>query len=189
VDSLRDLFERFWRWYRRHYLATLIVTTSLFLLQLFHLYWLFTDVILKRLTGHSYFIFPASGLVLYVLIDYLEIPTHMSGMLLYVYEFRSGVRLKSLLFFVLLQLHWVHLLWITDDVVVNTFTQRTLLTWSGIVAWGAILIDYIEVPIIGDRLHRVYVERDLIWRRLRARFAAPRPAPVAPATKCRAAAG
>jgi hypothetical protein len=189
VRSLRDLSGRFWSWYRRHYVATLVVTTALFLLQLFHLYWLFTDVVLKRLTGRSYFAFPAGGLVLYVLIDYLEIPTHLSAMVMYFYEFRRGIRLKSLLFFVLLQLHWVHLLWITDDVVVNTFTAHTLLTWGGFAAWVAIGIDYIEVPIIVDRLRQVYLERETIWRRLRTRFAGARPAPAARATKRRAAAG
>jgi len=177
VRAVRALSDRFWRWYRRHYVATLVVTTALFLLQLFHLYWLFTDVVLTRLTGHSSFAFPAGGLLLYVLIDYLEIPTHLSGMVLYGYEFRRGIRLKSLVFFVLLQLHWVHLLWITDDVVVNTFTEHTLLTWTGLAAWVAIGIDYIEVPIIVDRLRQVYLERETIWRRLRRSLAGGRPTP------------
>src|ERR687886_410723 len=141
---MRAFVESLWRplaaWYRRHYLATLIVTTALFLLQLFHLYWLFTDVILKRITGHSYFVFPPQGLLIYVLIDYLEIPTHLAAMGLYFYEFRQGIRMKSLFFFVLLQLHWVHLLWITDDVVVKSFAPGyELLTWGGLAAWVAIL--------------------------------------------------
>ncbi len=175
------VFESLWRplaaWYRRHYLATLIVTTALFLLQLFHLYWLFADVILKRLTGHSYFVFPPQGLLIYVMIDYLEIPTHLAAMGLYFYEFRQGVKAKSLFFFFLLQLHWIHLLWITDDVVVNTIADHPLLAWGSAAAWVAILIDYLEVPIIVDRLRQVWLERHAILRRLRVNFgAAPAPA-------------
>src|SRR5690242_675337 len=155
---MRALLHRLAAWYRRHYLATLIITTVLFLLQLFHLYWLFTDVILKLLTGKSYFIFPPQGLLIYVFIDYFEIPTHISAMGLYFYEFRQGIRAKSLFFFILLQLHWIHLFWITDDVVVKNLTpgHEHLLAWSGIAAWIAILIDYLEVPIIIDRLHQVW---------------------------------
>jgi len=168
---LRKSWEAFWRWYRRHYLATLVITTAVFVLQLFHLYWLFTDVILKRITGQSYFLFPPQGLFIYVLIDYLEIPTHLSAMILYFYEFRQGVRARSLFFFLLLQLHWVHLVWITDDVVVRDLTQHSLIAWGSIAAWIAIAIDYLEVPIIVDRLRRVYEERDVIWRRIRASLA------------------
>ena len=158
--------QKLGQWYRRHYLATLVVTTALFLLQLFHLYWLFTDVILKRLTGQSYFAFPPQGLLIYVMIDYFEIPTHLSAMVLYFYEFRQGVRMKSLFFFVLLQLHWIHLLWITDDVVVNTIANHPLLAWGSVAAWIAILIDYLEVPIIVDRLWQVWIERHAIWERV-----------------------
>src|SRR5437016_3851998 len=96
--SLRSLGRPLAAWYRRHYLAALIVTTALFLLQLFHLYWLFTDVILKRITGNSYFAFPPQGLIIYVMIDYFEIPTHLSAMGLYFYEFRQGIKVKSLVF-------------------------------------------------------------------------------------------
>jgi len=177
----RNLGRPLAAWYHRHYLATLIVTTLLFLLQLFHLYWLFTDVILQRITGHSYFVFPAQGLIIYVMIDYFEIPTHLSAMGLYFYEFRQGIRAKSLFFFILLQLHWIHLLWITDDVVVKNFAPgHELITWAGLAAWIAIGIDYLEVPIIVDRLHQVWKERHAIWRRIRANLGRQQPAPAQP---------
>ena len=57
---MRKIWNDFWRWYRRHYVATLVVTTGLFFFQIFHLYWLFTDVILQRITGHSYFALPCA---------------------------------------------------------------------------------------------------------------------------------
>ena len=72
------------------------------------------------------------------------------------------------------------MLWITDDVVVRTFANTSLLSWGAAVAWAAILIDYLEVPVIVDTLRRVFSERSLIWRRLRRRLgpgAGTRPAP------------
>ena len=174
MGALRDRSGRFWAWYRRHYLATLVVTTALFLLQGLHLYWLFTDVVLQRLTGRSYFVFPRAGLLLYVLIDYAEIPTHLSMTVLYVYELRQRVTFRVVLFFLFLQIHWLHILWITDDVVSRTVSTHTVLTWATAVAWIAILIDYLEVPIMGDQLRKVYQERRVLLRRVRRRW---RPAP------------
>jgi hypothetical protein len=173
--GVRQAWQRLSRWFRRHYLATLVVTTGLFLLQLFHLYWLFTDVILRRLAGHSFFAFPQSGLIVYVLIDYLEIPTHLSASLLYLYEFGAGRRRRRLswrplVYLGFIQIHWVHILWITDDVVLQRLTQHSVLGWGVAAAWFAILIDYLEVPVILDRLWRIFQERDQLIGRLRRRF-------------------
>jgi hypothetical protein len=180
MGAIRDLNQKFWSWYQRHYLATLVITTAAFLLQVFHLYWLFTAVIMERLTGRSWFAFPEAGMVLYVLADYLEIPALVSASVLYLNELRKGVKLRALLFLLLLNTQWIHMLWITDDVVVRTFANTSLLSWSAAVAWVAILIDYLEVPVIVDTLRRVFSERALIWRRLRQRLGpsgGTRPAP------------
>lgn len=173
MERLCGAGRRFWAWYQRHYLATLILTTAAFLLQIFHLYWLFSDVILERLTGRSYFIFPEAGMVVYVLADYLEIPALISASVLYVYEVRRGARLRGLLYLVLLNTQWIHMLWITDEVVVRSLGQTSLISWNAALAWLAILIDYLEVPVIVDTLRKVYAERHLVWRRLRRRLVAP----------------
>ena len=123
---MRNAWDRFWRWYRRHYLATLVITTGVFLLQLFHLYWLFSDVIVAKLTGQSAFVFPRPGTFVYVLADYLEIPALVSATLLYVYELRRGVTPRAVLYIVLLNTQWVHMFWITDQVVLET----SLTPWS-----------------------------------------------------------
>ena len=128
--------RRFWAWYQRHYLATLVITSAVFLLQGFHLYWLFSDVILERLTGHSAFVFPPAGMVLYVLADYLEIPALISASLLYVFELRRGRRWRRLLMLLLLNTQWVHMLWITDDVVVRSFASTSLLSWGSAAGLG-----------------------------------------------------
>jgi hypothetical protein len=170
MGAIRDLNRTFWSWYQRHYLATLVITTAAFLLQIFHLYWLFSEVIMERLTGRSWFVFPEAGMVLYVLADYLEVPALVSASALYLNDLRQGVKLRGLLFLLLLNSQWVHMLWITDDVVVRTFASTSLLSWGAAVAWAAILIDFLEVPVIVDTLRRVFSERSLIWRRLRRRF-------------------
>lgn len=169
MGRLRHVARRFWAWYQRHYLATLILTTAAFLLQIFHLYWLASEVILERLTGHSYFVFPEAGMIVYVLADYLEIPALVSASLLYVYELRRGLRLRGLVYLLLLNTQWIHMAWITDDVVVRTLGQTSLFSWNAAVAWVAILIDYLEVPVIVDTLRKVYAQRRVIWQRVRRR--------------------
>ena len=178
MHQIRALFSRFWEAYHRHYLATLTVTTAVFLLQLFHLYWLFTDVVLRRLTGQSHFVFPQSGMIAYVLADYLEIPALVSASLLYVYELRRQVTFRALLYVILLNTQWIHMFWITDQVVVDTFAGHGLISWNGVVAWIAILIDYLEVPVIVDTLVKVFRARHEIWSRIRANTVGRRaPAP------------
>ena len=179
MDSMRRVFAGFWDWYHRHYLVTLVVTTFVFLLQLFHLYWLFTSVVLLRLFGHDYFIFPERFMFVYVLADYLEIPALISASLLYLYEVRRSPTFKGVLYIVLLNTQWIHMFWITDQVVVDSFAGHGLVAWNGVVAWAAILIDYLEVPVIVDSLRKVWRERHVIADRIRRNLGGaghPRPA-------------
>jgi hypothetical protein len=176
MGPLRDLSRRFWAWYQRHYVATLLITTAVFLLQIFHLYWLFTDVVLQRLTGRSFFVFPERGMIVYVLADYLEIPALLSASLIYVYHLRRGFHWRSLFLPLLLNTQWIHLFWITDDVVVRTFGHVSVFAWTSVLAWVAILIDYLELPVIFDTLRRVFAERRVIWRRLKRRLGLHPPA-------------
>ena len=83
-----SLLGRFWAWYQRHYLVTLVLATAAFCLQVFHLYWLFTDVVLQKATGRSYFALPGIGVLAYVPADYLEVPALVSAPVLDVHELR-----------------------------------------------------------------------------------------------------
>ena len=77
----------------------------------------------------------------------------------------------------MLNTQWAHLLWITDEVVLETFARHSVITWHAALAWVAILIDFLEVPVIVDTLGRVWVGRREIWAVLaggRPRAAAPR---------------
>jgi hypothetical protein len=166
------VFSRFWSWYQRNYLAVLVLTAGVFLLQLFHLYWLFTDVVLQRIFGHSFY---PQGTVAHtvgvasLIADYLEIPTLISASLLYVNELRKRFSWAAIGYLLLLNTQWAHILWITDEVVVQTFTGADLLQWNYVLAWIAIMIDFLELPVIADTLHRVWRERHDIISRIQRR--------------------
>ena len=153
------MFNKFWDWYQRHYNLNLAVTTFLFALQLFHLYWLFTDVILFKLTGQSYFQLSSIWGVISSIIDYSEIPALISTNILYIHLFRQKFSYKYLWFLIFLNIQWLHLFWITDEIVVEKFASNVeLFHWSNTAAWAAILIDYLELPVIWDTTKRLYRE-------------------------------
>ena len=159
---MSTLVQRFWHWYERHYLLNLSLATGLFMLQAFHLYWLFTDVILKRLTGQSYFAFPQEFWPIYVFIDYTEIPALITISAVYLHSLGKRNTLQAWLALVALNIQWLHLFWITDEIVVETLSGRPLVGLPSWLAWIAILIDYLEVPVMVDTVRRLVTEiRDL----------------------------
>lgn len=139
----------FWDWYERNYRINLAFTTGLFALQLVHLYWLTTHVVLFRLLGKSYFDPNPFWEYVIIVVDYTEIPALLSTSLLYVYELRKRFSWKAVGFLIALNSQWIHLFWITDEFVVSRFAggPSTLPLWF---AWAAILIDYLELPVIYD---------------------------------------
>ncbi|NDF54289.1 MAG: hypothetical protein EB145_08855, partial [Proteobacteria bacterium] len=64
-----------------------------------------------------------------------------------------------------------HLFWITDSIVVQTFSATSVIAWNSAIAWVAILIDYLEVPVIFEMLRKIYDERAVIGQRVRVRLA------------------
>jgi membrane protein CcdC involved in cytochrome C biogenesis len=149
---LNKILDSFWTWYNKHYLFALTATTLLFLLQAFHLYWLFTDVVLQKITGNSYFLAPSFWGSLSAILDYTEIPALISTSLVYINQLRQGgFKWRPVRFLVMLNIQWLHLFWITDEVVVERLSgQDVLLHWAAVVAWIAILIDYAELPVMYD---------------------------------------
>lgn len=161
----------FWHWYERHYRINVAIAAGLFLFQVVHLYWLATDVIAVRLTGVS--VFPDIAWLRYLIIavDYTEIPALLSVSLLYLSQLRRQFSWRAVLFLVLLNSQWLHLFWITDELVVNQFAidltepgpdhggadidHTVLPVW---VAWIAILIDYLEVPVMIDMVRTFWRE-------------------------------
>lgn len=104
--------------------------------------------------------------------DYLEVPTLVSASLLYVNELRKGFTWRAVGYLLMLNTQWIHIYWITDEVVVKYFAGDVPPEWNVFLAWVAILIDFLEVPVILDTLRRVWRERHEILDRIRGRVGA-----------------
>ena len=148
--------SKFWDWYERHYAVNVGAVAILFLWQLTHLYWLTTAVVLKRLLGISYFHSSIFWQNLIIFVDYIEIPTHLAAMIIYLNSLRKKFNWKSVWLLVFLNLHWLHIFWITDEFVVNQFSGYEQIILPAWLAWIAIAIDYLEVPVILDTSREFY---------------------------------
>jgi hypothetical protein len=155
---MKSLWNSFWKWYDQNLTLNIAIAAVLFSLQLVHLYWLFADVIMFKLTGHSYFHLTGIWYYLIILVDYTEIPALITTSLVYVNEIRQkGYSFKNVLFIALLLSQLLHIFWITDEFVVTSFTgQGQLIGIPGWLAWVAILIDYGEVPVIIDTFKKLF---------------------------------
>ncbi len=154
---LRELLGDFWRWYERHHALNIAIAAFLFTLQLIHLVWLTGDPLATRVLGER--LFHPEGAVrwLIVLVDYTEIPALVSVSLVYVNDLRKqGAALKPILYLLFLNSQFLHIFWITDEFVVSSGSGEStaLPTW---LAYVAILIDYLELPVIYDTVRRVVV--------------------------------
>lgn len=146
-----ELTEGFWQWYEDHYLFNVGIAAGLFVLQLVHLYWLTTDVVAARLFGERFFSPAPLWRTIIVFIDYTEIPAIVSVSLVYLNDLRKTVDRKAVAYLVFLNLQWLHIFWITDEFVVELFAE------SGVgfpvwLAWVAIFIDYLELPVIFETI-------------------------------------
>ncbi|MDQ3692119.1 MAG: hypothetical protein M3464_00625 [Chloroflexota bacterium] len=154
---MRPFITRFFVWYERNYALNIGIAAFLFLLQLVHLYWLTTDVVAMRLTGESWFS-PSGPLRWFILIvDYTEIPALFSVSLVYINELRKGWNWKSALFLLFLNSQWLHIFWITDEFVVAELGGGAGGTLPVALAWAAIAIDYLELPVIYDTMRKFAV--------------------------------
>ncbi|MEA2376342.1 MAG: hypothetical protein QOK00_263 [Thermoleophilaceae bacterium] len=164
------LWSSFWAWYERNYVLNVALASLLFLLQLAHLTWLGADPIAQRLTDHS--LFSLHGFLQYLVwfVDYTEIPALIAVSLVYVNELRRGFSWKALLFLLFLNSQWLHIFWITDEYVAGELGGGGGSSLPGWLAWVAILIDYLELPVIYDTLKRLAIA--IRERRLPARAAA-----------------
>ena len=94
---------------------------------------------------------------LIILVDYTEIPALISVSLVYVNDLRKrGASLKPILYLLFLNSQLLHIFWITDEFVVSSGAGETssLPVW---LAYVAILIDYLELPVIYDTVKRLAV--------------------------------
>jgi hypothetical protein len=148
-------WNAFWAWYERNYVLNVALASILFLLQIAHLTWLGADPIATRLTDHS--LFSLHGVLQYLIwfVDYSEIPALMIVSLVYVNELRRGFSWRALLYLVFLNSQWLHIFWITDEYVASELSGGGGSALPAWLAWVAILIDYLELPVIFDTLKRL----------------------------------
>ena len=143
------MIQIFWNWYKRNLFLNQAIVALLFGWQILHLYWLSANVLADRLLGYPFF--NPDGLYHFFLIiaDYFEIPALLSGTLLYLNSLKEGSVKKNLTFILLINSQWLHLFWITDEFVIEHFRgeHQYFPEW---LAWLAIFIDYLELPVIYD---------------------------------------
>ena len=122
------------------------IALILFCTQLIHLYWLAAYVLVPTiLFGHvvvSHIVIPSW---LFVSIDYIEIPALISGIFFYISAGRSK---KNILMLALLGSQIIHMFFLTDQVIINTFSEQP--QFPVFFAVTAILIDYLELPVLVD---------------------------------------
>lgn len=145
----------FFSWYERNYTLNVGIAAFLFVWQLVHLYWLTAHVVILRLFGVSYFHLSGIWQYLIVVADYAEIPALIITSFVYIHGLTKKLSFKNILFLILLNSQWLHLFWITDEFVVKQFTASspTFPIW---LAWVAILIDYLELPVIYDTFKKFF---------------------------------
>lgn len=139
------------------------ITFILISLQILHLYWLTADVVLQRIAGESYFGLPRILLPLFIVVDYVEIPALVSGITFYLFSIfkRGSHSRKNVVFLLLLAIQVVHIFWITDEVVYESLLDNDLVIFPVYAAWTAILIDYLEIPVMVDLFYKTFkVKRD-----------------------------
>ncbi len=161
---MRNLIRRFWAWYEKFYAWNVSITAVLFVFQLVHLYWLTTAVVIFRIFGTSFFFSNSKVLtLLMVLADYTEIPAIIMTSILYTRKIRrEGGGVKNILYLIFLNIQWIHLFWITDEVALNALGLGSVSApLNPALAWVAILIDYLELPVIVDTIREVFRVRSL----------------------------
>jgi hypothetical protein len=150
----------FWTKYES---LNLKITFILISLQILHLYWLTADVVLQRIAGESYLGLPRILLPLFIVVDYVEIPALVSGITFYLFSiFKRGPHSrKNVVFLLLLAIQVVHIFWITDEVVYESLLDNDLVIFPVYAAWTAILIDYLEIPVMVDLFYKTFkIKRD-----------------------------
>lgn len=150
---MKQVFARFFDWYEKYTEQNTIIVAALFATQILHLVWLTLFVVADRLTGQP--IWEPSDFfeTLLIFFDYFEIPAIVATSIFYTNKLRKNeAALKAVRNLLFINSQWLHIFWITDEIVIDKFTgaaeyATVLPVW---LAWLAIMIDYLELPVIYD---------------------------------------
>jgi hypothetical protein len=159
VSAALQKLVLFWHRYESLNLKVAFVLISL---QLVHLYWLTADVVIKRIAGDSSPGLSQSGplFLFFIVIDYIEIPALVAGLTYYALSiYKHEKTVKNTLLLAMLAVQVFHIFWITDEVVYEAFFgSSSAVEIPYYAAWIAILIDYLELPVIADLFYRTIVK-------------------------------
>ena len=128
----------------------------LFIWQLIHLYWLTVHVVFLNLFNISLLHLEEIWEFLIVIVDYTEIPALISASFVYIFGLAKKFSWKNILFLIFINSQWLHLFWITDEFVIQQFTNASVAILPIYLAWFAILIDYLELPVIFDTVKKFF---------------------------------
>jgi hypothetical protein len=121
------------------------VTFVLIGLQVIHLFWLTHWVLFQTQVDNI----PD---ILFVWIDFLEIPALVTGIVFYGTQIFVAKRNAIYLSFLAVQI--LHIAWISDEFVIQSFAFHSV----SILTYIAIVIDYLELFVVYD-----------LWKRLRSK--------------------
>lgn len=155
---LKNFFKKIWGTREKRYSLYTGIASGLFLLQIVHLYWMTTHVVTYRLFGTHFFNPNEFWQWMIIFVDYTEIPAIIATSLLYIYSLKQKWNKKDLLLLILLNTQWLHIFWISDEFVVSVFREggaSTILPFW--LAWVAIMIDYLELPVMYDTTKKFIV--------------------------------
>lgn len=151
------MLKRFWNWYKRNYTLNVGIAAGLFVIQIIHLLWLTGEVAWLRAFGETLFEFEGVWKHIIVLVDYTEIPAIISTSLVYINDVREKSGVRPWLYLFLINSQWLHIFWITDEFVVTAFSALGATVLPLWLAWIAILIDYLELPVIYETIKKFVV--------------------------------
>lgn len=73
------ILKKIVEFYKKYENLNLRIAFFLISLQIIHLYWLTSDIVMIRLLGETFFAFPQIPPLLFAIIDYIEVPALVSG--------------------------------------------------------------------------------------------------------------
>lgn len=149
------MLSKFWSWYEKYYTLNLTLATVIFSWQIIHLIWLFTHVIWARLFGYSLWRPDLFWEQIIIYVDYTEIPAIVSVSLVYVNDLRKKFNRKEALLLIFLLSQVFHIFWISDEYVADKLLGDAIVGIPSGLAWIAILIDYLEVPVMVDTFRKL----------------------------------
>jgi hypothetical protein len=164
MATLRKIWESFFAWYERHLALNVALTAGLFAFQIVHLLWLSHDIALHRLFGVLPWFSDGLPLIILSLVDYTEVPALILTSIYYIRNLRQGGSFKDWLYLFFLNTQWIHMFWITDEVVFHALHIGDS-QWNPFLAAFAIAIDYLELPVMAETINEA---RKALLRRVAA---------------------